>query len=81
MLDDFLEFWVPLLLIIAGIILGVSAVSYYGGKTQCETYQEVTGRPTKYVAAYCFVQDQGQWYQWDEYKNRLVAQGRIGKGN
>jgi hypothetical protein len=81
MLDDFLEFWVPLFLIIAGVILAISAVGYYGGKMQCETYQEVTGRPTKYVAADCYVKDQGQWYQWDEYKNRLVAQGHIGKGN
>jgi hypothetical protein len=59
-----------------GAILGLLAV---GERWQCAGYERDTGRPTKYGNAMCFIQDGGQWYSWEEYKNRLVARGEMKK--
>lgn len=47
------------------------------GKWQCGKYQEATGKATKYTGAECYVQEDGKWYAWTEYKNRLVTAGSM----
>lgn len=54
------------------VVLAVSVLNW-----ECNGYQEATGKPTKVVGGNCYVKDQGEWYQWSEYKNRLVTKGAL----
>jgi hypothetical protein len=58
------------------LVIGLCAVleSY-----QCAKYETVTGKPTQFTGLACYVQDNGGWYSWTEYKNRLVANGDFSK--
>ena len=80
---DFLEDVGPQILCIGGVmavffsvIIGIATtLEMY----QCSKYESVTGRPTRYEGLSCYVQDEGTWYMWSEYKNRLVAKGEFKK--
>lgn len=80
---DFLEdAGLPLLCIVGAMVVFFSAI--IGIFTtlemyQCSKYESVTGRPTRYEGLSCYVQDEGTWYMWSEYKNRLVAKGEFKK--
>lgn len=68
---------------IIGILLGLMIVifggifgfEYLGNRWDCAGYETATGKPTKYIGNTCYIQDSGQWYAWQEYKNRFVANG------
>lgn len=66
---------IALALLFAGLIGGLAGMEAY----QCNVYQGVTGKPTKYEGLSCFVQDGGNWYAWTEYKYRLVTKGEFTK--
>jgi hypothetical protein len=38
---------------------------------QCGSYEKVTAKPTKYEGLRCYVEHNGVWYSWEEYKPRL----------
>lgn len=42
---------------------------------ECSTYEQATGKPTKVAAFTCYVQQDGVWMHWEEYKLRFATQG------
>lgn len=73
-MNDFLAFvCVPALALGAlsgALIEGANAFGQY----QCQQYEQITGRPTKYVQFdECYVQRDGKWMRWDEYKLAYAA--------
>ncbi len=44
---------------------------------QCNQYGDTTGKPTEYKISGCYIQEKGVWYNWEEYKHRFVAQGKM----
>lgn len=70
-MKDFLGL-VALIVVPLAAILGLAMA---GEAYQCSRYEAVTGKPTRYSGAQCFINDKGEWFAWDEYKNRLVASG------
>jgi len=77
MIRDFIEFFsftVGLFLALCVVVaLPLIALDMW----QCRSYQETTGKPTKYRAGMCFIKDGGEWYSWTEYKHRLVTKGEM----
>lgn len=68
--------------IIIATIIGLITVLVLGSYSwQCSVYENVTGRQTKFTGMNCYVKDNGQWYVWSEYKNRLVAKGSMNERN
>ena len=59
--------------------LVVCAPVYFGMRYQCASYAQVTGKPTKFVALDCYIQDGAKWYVWEEYKHRFLANGDLAK--
>ena len=79
-MDDFLGFLIMVILLLGVVFGGMIASVYFVGGYQCSAYRKTTGHQTQFVALECYVKDQGQWYVWEEYKNRLVAKGDMAKG-
>lgn len=42
---------------------------------QCSAYESTTGKATKVSAGTCYIQQDGQWMHWDEYKLRFATKG------
>ena len=56
----------------AGVVFSQNAY----GRYQCEQYARVTGRATHYVNFDgCYVQRDGKWMRWDEYKLAYATAG------
>lgn len=53
-----------------GLSIGITA-------WECAGYERATGKATRMTAGTCYVQDNGSWYHWDEYKHRLVTKGEM----
>ena len=77
MLDDLISFFVPLFIIIAILVSIFLSITYFGTIYECNGYSKATGKTTKVVSMDCYIEDQGNWYQWAEYKNRFVARGKM----
>lgn len=43
----------------------------------CNGYQEATGKNTKTTSLDCYIEDNGKWYVWGEYKYRLATKGQF----
>jgi hypothetical protein len=60
------------------LVIGIPAYILIG--LECNGYERATGKQTKYVVGICYIQDGGQWFAWEEYKNRFVAGGMLFPG-
>jgi hypothetical protein len=61
-MSDALKFWVPLIVTVVVLFVGVGALMITANEYQCNKYHEATGRETKLVAQTCFTKVQGEWY-------------------
>ena len=78
MIDDLLDIIraiVGMFVIFVLCCLLIFVLGYWGASVECSTYQEVTGRKTKFVMMTCYVNDGDQWFRWDEYKLRNITKG------
>jgi hypothetical protein len=64
-----------LILVIAAVMAPLFGFAYWVGSAECSTYQQMTGKPTKYTMMACYINDSGQWYHWEEYKLRNATAG------
>ena len=65
--------WIAVFALFSGL-MGAAANAY--GRYQCEQYAQVTGRATHYVNFDgCYVQRDGKWMRWDEYKLAYATAG------
>lgn len=70
---DFLE-WVLLLAIFLSCLSGGIYGVEYHQRYMCESYQEVTGRKTKWVFMdTCYIKTETDWLTRKEYNSVLVA--------
>lgn len=76
-MNDFVEFFLPLILFIAVVFGAATGLVYVSGAYSCGQYQQVTGKDTRYAGMECYIKDNGQWFAWTEYKNRLVTKGDL----
>lgn len=60
-------------------IVGIALAAYAMTAWECAAYQNTTGKETKMAAASCYIKDGGAWYDWSEYKHRLVTKGEFSK--
>lgn len=74
---DFAKFMGGFLGLVIGVLGATFGLIYQLESWQCTGYQTATGKATKYVRAECYVKDDGAWYSWTEYKNRLIARGQM----
>lgn len=58
-------------LLFFGLLTGVNSIVEYS----CSKHTEITGQPTKTAAMSCYVQADGKWMHWDEYKLRFATHG------
>ena len=61
--------------IFVGLVAPIIWLALWYEERQCNTYQEVTGRDTKYLNGTCYVKDNGEWFSWPEYKLRNATTG------
>lgn len=70
LIELFVTFFLIGGLLFGGLMLGAN----YWGSYQCENYEKVTGKATKWVFMdECYVQTNVGWQRWDEYKDRAIA--------
>jgi flagellar basal body-associated protein FliL len=74
-MDDFVEFFLPIIVLICLLIGGIVGVSWWIGQYECSTYKNVTGKETKYAAMTCYINKDGEWMSWSEYKLRYATRG------
>lgn len=55
---------------VIGLMIGLAA---WGESWQCGKFQESTGRTTKYEGLICYIQEDGQWYTWEQFKFRQAS--------
>lgn len=74
LIDDVLDFMrIVGLPILAFLAVAVAGLHFYG-KYQCNNYQEITGKKTKYASFdTCYVETVNGFQRWDEYKARSIA--------
>jgi len=76
-LFDIIRAVVGTFVIFVVVSLPFVVLSYWGTSVDCSTYQEVTGRKTKLVMMTCYIQDNNQWFRWDEYRLRNASTGVV----
>lgn len=75
---DFLEFFLPLILAAALLLFGVVAVGEAYSRYQCRQFESLTGMKTRYSAFdACYVQRNGRFWRYDEYKLAFAAGGEL----
>ena len=78
MFEDLAELLVWLLIaggLLAVLVTPIVWLSLWYEEKQCNTYQEITGRDTRYVTGMCYIKDNGEWFAWTEYKLRNATTG------
>lgn len=69
MISDLLEVFIPYVLFLVLAIGSFMVLGHFYGSYQCGQYEDITGYETKYSAFdMCYVQHDGEWKRWDEYK-------------
>ena len=67
------DFYPLVILIVVSVIIMccsvIGVITYIGW--QCRGYQQATGKQTKMVADTCYVNHNGVWYAWEEYRYRV----------
>lgn len=67
------------LTIVTFIIIGITALSNEYVRYQCNQYEEITGKETKYSHFdSCYISTENGWQRWDEYKVRVIAKDSFG---
>jgi len=71
---DFIDFFLPVILLIVVVIAGALFGENYYEEYTCGKYADVTGRETKWVFMHdCYINTGGDWLTKDEYVVVLVA--------
>ena len=70
-IEDFLAVFV----FIFGTLMAIITIIFFLMSWECNSYQEMTNKPTKLSGGACYVKDNNEWYRWDEYKYRFATQG------
>ena len=76
--DDLIELLGCVLIGMALLVMALAPIiwlSLWYEEKQCNTYQEITGRDTRYVTGMCYIKDNGEWFAWTEYKLRNATTG------
>lgn len=78
------DFLIMVILGLIGMVLfvgGIVSMQYLANRMECADYAKVTKRETNYTfVGGCYIKDtDGEFYRYDEYKNRLIAQGQFKK--
>lgn len=80
MMKDDIMFFVWPTVIFAICFFAIAILSNAYTEYQCNNYQQVAGKETKYAAFdACYVKTDGGWQRWDEYKARAIASEGLGK--
>lgn len=72
---DAIEFLTIMAFLLAIVFMPIGGLGYAFLSWQCSAYEKTTGKPTKVTALTCYVQQDGVWMHWDEYKLRFATQG------
>lgn len=75
MIKDFIEFMIVLFIFFLAIGFLVTAPVVFADAYACKTYQEITGKETKYAGFDCFIKAGNEWMLYEEYKLRNVTTG------
>lgn len=76
---DFIEFFAPVLILIGSVIGLLTVGLNYFNAYQCENYEEITGKRTKYANFdACYIETAEGFQRYDEYKARAVASEGLG---
>jgi hypothetical protein len=71
---DFDDFIMPFI-VIFGVIAATAGLIGLLMVWECSSYREVTGKQTKLAGGSCYIQENDEWYRWDEYKYRFATKG------
>ena len=56
------------------LVWGLLSLANAMEKRECNFFEEITGKPTKYHSFdTCYIQQEGEWMRYDEYKARMTA--------
>ena len=74
MILDFIKFVFMMSIGIGMLVGGIMILGNVHGQYTCDTYQEITGKPTKYVNFdVCYIKTEAGWMRYPEYKARWTA--------
>jgi hypothetical protein len=65
--------------LIIGTPVGLIILENSFQEYQCNQYEEITGKETKYSPFdKCYISTENGWQRWDEYKVRVIAKDSLG---
>jgi hypothetical protein len=76
-MDDFIEMLFFMVVLLVLVFVGVIGLGYVFTSASCNAYESATGKQTKMQFLDCYIQEDGKWYVWEEYKYRFVTKGEM----
>lgn len=72
-IKDFLMFIVAMVCTTAAIVSVIVGIAWVSNKVECSSYEDMTGRATKFSWGTCYVNDGSTFIPYTEYKELQVG--------